>query len=275
MEKTESQSKTPKNDENQTYEKLIMFWYSVMGMEREDRATSKGSHVKSSPNLIRYNVMGDILTRWNLQGCHSYIGKPPKEWLNHYAYVCGFPVGSTPGPTVEICEGIQGDGWESLPELGREKLERLWRTSQIEASTSPRPRAPGQTPDIWRLFLPGREGIWSPLIKSGNLIASLDFMLLAMLIPRGLINHGGDDGDKLWWKKKKRLYIRGGVVENQRPTQAFFRIWKGLRAIDIHLWIISNWRRVIPFIEVNFFGRPGVFMHLFIHFAMRHMYVYK
>ena len=38
-----------------------------------------------------------------------------------------------------------------------------WRAalciSQIEASPSPPP--PGHTPGIWRLFLPGREGIWS------------------------------------------------------------------------------------------------------------------
>ena len=54
MEKRDSQSKTPKNDENRTYEKLIMFLYSVMEMERVDRATRKGSQVKSPPNLIRY-----------------------------------------------------------------------------------------------------------------------------------------------------------------------------------------------------------------------------
>ena len=29
----------------------------------------------------------------------------------------------------------------------------------------------------------------------GNLIASLDVMLRVALIPRGLINHGGDGGD--------------------------------------------------------------------------------
>ena len=27
---------------------------------------------------------------------------------------------------------------------------------------------PGHTPGIWRLFLPGREGIWSPLIRGGE-----------------------------------------------------------------------------------------------------------
>ena len=39
----------------------------------------------------------------------------------------------------------------------------------------------------------------SPLIGGGefeNLIASLDVMLQVALIPRGLINHGGDGGDK-------------------------------------------------------------------------------
>ena len=47
---------------------------------------------------------------------------------------------------------------------------------------------PGHTPGIWRLLLPGREGIWwtksfpgrgiwSLLMGAGNLIASFDFML--------------------------------------------------------------------------------------------------
>ena len=35
------------------------------------------------------------------------------------------------------------------------------------------------------------------------------------------INHGGEDGDvKLWWIRRKRLHICGGLVENQRSTQA-------------------------------------------------------
>ena len=29
-------------------------------------------------------------------------------------------------------------------------------------------RPPGRTPGIWRLFLPGREGIWSPFIGGGE-----------------------------------------------------------------------------------------------------------
>ena len=37
----------------------------------------------------------------------------------------------------------------------------------------------------------------------GNLIASFDFMLRAVLIPCGLINHGRDGGDKLWWIQRK------------------------------------------------------------------------
>ena len=44
---------------------------------------------------------------------------------------------------------------------------------------------------------PAREG--GHLITTqgvGKLIASLDFMLRVALIPRGLINHGRDGGDK-------------------------------------------------------------------------------
>ena len=47
MEKRDSQSKTPENDENRTYETLIMFWYSMMGMEREDRATRNTQRLSS------------------------------------------------------------------------------------------------------------------------------------------------------------------------------------------------------------------------------------
>ena len=83
--------------------------------------------------------------------------------------------------------------------------------------------------------------------------------------PHGLINHGGD---KLWWIQRKRLRIHGGVVKNQRPTQALFRIWRCLTIIYIiYLWIykyintlnciyyinnnsIQYWRRMKQFIEV-------------------------
>ena len=52
---------------------------------------------------------------------------------------------------------------------------------------------------------------------------------------RGLINHGGDGRDKLWWIQKKRLRICGGLVENQRHTQALFCIWRCLRPIYIYI----------------------------------------
>ena len=41
----------------------------------------------------------------------------------------------------------------------------------------------------------------------------------------------GDGGDKLRWIQRKRLRIRDRVVENQRPTQALFHIWRCLRTI--------------------------------------------
>ena len=51
----------------------------------------------------------------------------------------------------------------------------------------------------------------------------------------GLINHGGDGGDvKLWWIQRKRLRTCGGLIENQRPTEAVFRIWRCLRTIYIY-----------------------------------------
>ena len=78
---------------------------------------------------------------------------------------------------------------------------------------------------------PGGRAFEIHLYEVGNLIASLDFMLRAALIPRGLINHGGDGGSRLWWIERKRLRIRGELVENQRPTRAVFHIWGG--------WFIS------------------------------------
>ena len=59
VEKGGSETKTPKSGENRTYETLILFMYSVLGIEREDRATRKGSQFESP----RYSAMGDILTK--------------------------------------------------------------------------------------------------------------------------------------------------------------------------------------------------------------------
>ena len=50
-----------------------------------------------------------------------------------------------------------------------------------------------------------------PARGGGNLIARLDFTLSVPLIPRGLINHGGD---KLSGIQRKRLWIRSRLVEN-------------------------------------------------------------
>ena len=46
------------------------------------------------------------------------------------------------------------------------------------------------------------------------------------------INHGGDV--KLWWIRRKRLRIFGGLVEIQRSTQAVFLIWRRLRTIYVY-----------------------------------------
>ena len=77
---------------------------------------------------------------------------------------------------------------------------------------------PGHSQGIWRLFLPGREGIWSPLTGVGNLITSLDVILRVALTPCGLIYHGGD---KLWWIQRKRLiqYNINNNLQNCRVIQ--------------------------------------------------------
>ena len=49
------------------------------------------------------------------------------------------------------------------------------------------------------------------------------------------INHGGDSRDiKLWWIQRVRLRICGGLVENQRPIQAVFCIWRCLKTIYVY-----------------------------------------
>ena len=63
----------------------------------------------------------------------------------------------------------------------------------IEASTSPL----GITRAFHTFSCPGEGAFDHHSVGVGNLIASLDVMLRVMLIPRGLINHGRDDGDKL------------------------------------------------------------------------------
>ena len=54
---------------------------------------------------------------------------------------------------------------------------------------------------------------------------------------------------KLWWIQRKRLRIRGWLVENQRPKQALFCIWRCLRMIYIYHWILNNyspkWRWIV------------------------------
>ena len=104
-------------------------------------------------------------------------------------------------------------------------------TSQMEASTSP-----GHSLGIWHLFLSEREGIWvfpgaGHLItthRGWSLIVSFDFMLRAALIIRGLLNHGGDGGNKVKWIQKKRLRIRGGLKQKTA---------------------LSYWLKVLPFLK--------------------------
>ena len=94
-------------------------------------------------------------------------------------------------------------------------------TSQIEASTFlPPPRAytAHLTP-----FLARGGGNWITTHRGWGI-----WSLASMSCYE--INHGGDV--KLWWIQRKRLRICGRLVENQRSTQAVFRIWRCLRTIN-------------------------------------------
>ena len=55
-------------------------------------------------------------------------------------------------------------------------------------------------------------------------------MLRVALIPRGVINHGGD---KPWCIQSERYPIRGGLAEKQRLAQALLCIWRYSRTICI------------------------------------------
>ena len=63
-------------------------------------------------------------------------------------------------------------------------------------------------------------GIWS--------LVSISYYVA--LIPRGVINHGGD---KPWCIQSERYPIRGGLAEKQRLAQALLCIWRYVRVLSI------------------------------------------
>ena len=65
---------------------------------------------------------------------------------------------------------------------------------------------PGHTPGIWRLFLAGREGIWSPL-------ASI-LCYESRWFP-------GDGGDKLWWIQKEKIACSWRSGWKPKPYTSF------------------------------------------------------
>ena len=119
--------------------------------------------------------------------------------------------------------------WSSLKVKASRKY--VWVKSKLQ-----HPLPPGIPRAFDAFSCPGGREHYSYGV--GNLITSLDIMLRVALITRGLIKHGGDGGDggdKLWWIQKKRLRIRGELVENQRSTQALFCIWRCLKPIYIYI----------------------------------------
>ena len=68
----------------------------------------------------------------------------------------------------------------------------------------------------------------------GNLIASLDFMLRVALIPRGVINHDGED--KPSCIQSERYPIRGRLAEKQRVFTSFVLYLKVLKNHLYYLW---------------------------------------
>ena len=77
-------------------------------------------------------------------------------------------------------------------------------TSQIEASTSPS----GHTPGVWCFFLPGREGIWSPLIGGGEFERYPWF-------------HVTTHADSTWvyksWRRQTLMYSRENIADSWKP----------------------------------------------------------
>ena len=92
-------------------------------------------------------------------------------------------------------------------------------------------------------------------------------MLRVALIPRGVINHGGD---KPWCIQSERYPIRGGLAEKQRLAQALLCIWRYSRTICIIFGVwdccllnqvyIHSFRSTTEAIEM--FRGVGVFDHL-------------
>ena len=104
------------------------------------------------------------------------------------------------------------------------------------------PPPPGNTPGIWCLLLSGRQGgnLMNLVFPgAGHLITGhrgwgiwslSSISCYVALIPRGVINHGGD---MPWCIHSERYPIRGGLAEKQRLAQALLRIWRYSRTICI------------------------------------------
>ena len=104
----------------------------------------------------------------------------------------------------------------------------IWITGNYVSVKSKLQHPPRAYPGHLTLFL-AREG--------GNLISTHRGWGIWLLASMPCYERN-PCGDVTLCHQRKRLRICGGLVENQRPTQALFRIWRCLRMIYIiYLWI--------------------------------------
>ena len=112
----------------------------------------------------------------------------------------------------------------------RNKLLEIMYQSNRTLNTPP-PRAyPGQLTSVaareggnlMNLVFPG-EGYLITTHRGWGIWSLASISCCAALIPRGVINHGGD---KPWCIQSERYPIRGGLAEKQRLAQALLCIWR-------------------------------------------------
>ena len=100
----------------------------------------------------------------------------------------------------------------------------------------PAPPPPRHTPDIWHLWRPGKEGIWSPCIQGGEF--KLQPRSISYAISGVASYHGGRGVGGFSWK---RLFLCGQLVTRRWFKQALCRIWRYLNFnifdIGFRLWI--------------------------------------
>ena len=146
-----------------------IFWKDLLGgpLTRRERESEEVSY---NPPV---NLLSNCRNKWSLKP--SMVKKPGKVLCCFCYLFWGLTLQKT-------WDNAKGGYIHKTKDVNRTFEQKLYVPVKSKLK-----HPPGHTPGIWRLFLPGREGIW--LTQSsrgrafdryslgvGNLIASLDFM---------------------------------------------------------------------------------------------------